>query len=99
MKIHKVEPNGDVIEDTVCNKCGKSLRVKISSDGDYHIIGLEEIHYNGYYGSIYDLERRVFSICEPCLTELFESFVIKPEVWDYSSGKMIERMEEDESDG
>lgn len=69
MKIFKkklVETN--IIEDIICNKCGKSLRSKYNSTT---FVGLIDGFVQGSYFSdkLDDLVNYKFSICEECVSE------------------------------
>ncbi len=70
---NKVTNERDTVVDTICNKCGGSLK-----DGfDYE--GLLEAHGCGSYGSrIGDGRQWAFSLCENCLTWLFGLFKHPP---------------------
>lgn len=64
--------------DYVCNKCGLSFG-KISNGHCYNA-GIIEFTYRGNYHSksLNDLEEYTFSLCEPCIKNLFDSFSIFP---------------------
>lgn len=87
-----------VNEEVLCNKCGESLFVLIgiAQDTDERIVdtyGIVEHTYTGGYGSdpLHDLTSYTFSLCEPCLAELFKSFTIP--VQEYC------RYEQDKTEG
>jgi len=84
----------DVVEDIICNKCGKSL--KDSCDMNYE--GLTEARICGGYASkIGDMLELSFSLCEKCLIELFKTFVIKPSEVDHLGWpKDVQENQEDE---
>jgi hypothetical protein len=67
----------DVVDDIVCNRCGKSCKDKC----DMNFEGLLEVTVQGGYASLLgDSHSYVFSICESCLKEMFEKeFKIAPE--------------------
>lgn len=73
--------DSDVIEDIICNKCGKSCRNHLNFEG------LIEAVCSGGYGSIIigDETSIKFSLCEPCLGELINSFKHSPSKRDDSS--------------
>lgn len=74
--LEKIEVDKEVLDDIICNKCGRSC--KDSSEMNYE--GLLEISVEGGYASILgDTVKYTFSLCEECLKELFESFKIKCE--------------------
>lgn len=64
----------EVIEDILCNKCGKSLLCGMNFNG------LEKVIVIGQYDSTHlvDCQSYEFSLCEGCLVELFNSFKIEP---------------------
>jgi hypothetical protein len=76
--IKKVPQEIEVVDDVICNKCGKSCRPSKEVPDFYGLI--EASFTTGYEsaalpdGSIY-----TFSLCENCLAELFETFQIEPE--------------------
>lgn len=61
-------------EDVRCNKCGGSCKVD-GAPGQYGLIK-QSVH--GGYGStaLSDMTEYRFSMCEQCLSDLFESFKI-----------------------
>lgn len=83
IKSHRIEKliEEEVVDDIICNKCGKSCK------GGYNFEGLLEIKIMGGYGSLLgDMETYEFSICETCLQSMFEKFLIPPEHKDFSPG-------------
>lgn len=69
-----------VVDDIICNKCGKSCR----ENSNYQ--GLIEKTITGCYGSVLgDQTSITFSLCEYCLMDLFKTFAIPPEIFDYLS--------------
>jgi len=58
----------------VCNKCGKS------SVPDYTNT-VQEFKLAFGYGSKYDTHSMVFDLCEKCLEEIIEGFMINPDVF------------------
>lgn len=60
--------------DILCNKCGKSLKC------EFNINGLVEAEVRGAYDSprLLDGAKYEFSLCEKCLFELFDKFVLPP---------------------
>ena len=79
-KLRKVE----VIEDVICNRCAKSLKIKNSSSPN-DFFGLVEHTIHGSYDSISlnDCTSYTFSLCEKCLAGLFKSFEIPPKIDKY----------------
>lgn len=70
--------------DLICNKCGKTLKQELTTDGDiFNYCGLEEVKMECGYGSENDGTVFVFSLCEKCVMELMKSFKIPAhkEVW------------------
>ncbi len=63
-----------------CNKCGKIFvfdYTKMQEDAD-DIIHPFEAHFG--YWSGHDMEHWHFDLCEKCLEELCESFMIEPQI-------------------
>jgi hypothetical protein len=77
----KVTREVEVTEDYVCNKCGESCR-NCSDDSDWE--GLIEVGVVGGYGSAHlgDGNQYEFSLCEACLVELFQTFMLSAKVTD-----------------
>lgn len=70
----------DIIEDILCNKCGKSLK----DEQGMNYEGLVEANFiGGFYSKFGDMSKYKFSLCEECLDELFKSFKHDPYVPDY----------------
>lgn len=85
----KIEKEIEKIDDIICNKCGKSCRAYPESS---MFSGLLEYRFNGCYGSepLEDMTGYIFSICNPCLKEIFDTFKIPVVVIDYlNSGTII----------
>lgn len=68
------------IKDIICNKCGNSCRF-----GPLNYEGLIEVTFqSGFYSTIFgDCQEHSFSLCEPCLKELYETFKHSPLIDDY----------------
>lgn len=66
----------EVVEDMLCNKCGNSLRSKITEE----FYGLTETFVSGGFDSTHlkDMERLSFALCEGCLVEILETFKHPP---------------------
>lgn len=77
-KIKKVQREVEIVDDVICNKCGKSCR---PSDEVPDFYGLIEASFSTGYESkaLPDGMSYTFSLCEECLAELFDSFQIEPE--------------------
>jgi hypothetical protein len=62
----------------ICNKCGKSCKTDGKSTSENY--GLIDAKVNGGYYSekLEDGCSYSFSLCEPCLWDLFESCKVKP---------------------
>jgi len=77
-------------DDIICNKCGNSLKHLISTDNppSFNYCGLEEAIVHGTYGSdpLEDCTDYIFSLCEKCLYELFNTFKIPVKEQSYSLG-------------
>lgn len=83
--VKEVVPVEKVV-DIICNKCGNSLALKGAEDRQYG--GLEEITVHGGYWSkhLEDMMSYTFSICECCLSDMFEGFKILPKKIDHLNG-------------
>ncbi len=80
-KLKQITEEKEVIEDILCNKCGNTL-----ADEYQDWYGIVEYTYNGGWSSsnkkgskLHDLGRYTFSLCEPCMSTLFDSFKIPVE--------------------
>jgi hypothetical protein len=82
-KLKKIQVESHVIDEIICNKCGQAF--KVGPYGGFE--GLEEAEVTGGYGSnhIGDGNRYRFSICEKCLLELFQTFVVPPCFYDWGA--------------
>jgi hypothetical protein len=68
------------ITDVICNNCGGTCMQKLTHNlSDAY--GLIEVEVQGGYASTHlsDMTAYKFSVCEKCLHEFFEGFVIKPD--------------------
>lgn len=92
MRITKLESRTieeAVTHEILCNKCAKSiLHVDYTDDqGKMHFsaYGITEYTYKGGYGSdpLEDTTSYTFSLCEPCLADMFKSFLIPVDVSEY----------------
>jgi hypothetical protein len=65
-----------------CNKCGQSCSIPL--DDRYNDYGLIDARVTGGYESsvLDDCTSYMFSLCENCLVDLFDSFVTPPVVHD-----------------
>jgi hypothetical protein len=73
----------EVIDDILCNMCGKSCSLCTSDPQRMDNFGgiVEETIYGGYFSlgeGLIDGVQYKFSICEPCLVRLFDQFKIEP---------------------
>jgi hypothetical protein len=88
MKItKKVRKTQIVTTDILCNKCGNSLKEKLTTDGKWsEFYGLIECQVSGGYCSpvLSDCIIYSFSLCERCLQELFENFKISVDAKHYA---------------
>ena len=66
-------------KDIICNKCRRSCQSGMSgTTPDYDGL-LETSITGGYHSKLGDEVTYTFSICEKCLKEIFDSFLIPPE--------------------
>ena len=76
MKVSHKEPKTtevEVIDDILCNQCGESCKQTLNFEG------LLEAHVQGGYGAkLGDMDSYIFSICEDCLSTLFDGFKHPP---------------------
>ena len=77
----------DVVVDRVCNKCGQSMRMT-ETGADF---GLLDAQAGGGEGAAFlsNLTEYVFDLCEGCLVELMDSFVISPQLWKAVGGNVV----------
>lgn len=68
----------EVLDDVLCNQCGNSCKVNISTISElFNFEGIIELCTRGGYNSkIGDGVEYSFSICEDCLIVLFKTFKI-----------------------
>lgn len=80
MKTKEESIKTEVVEDIICNKCGKSLKA------DMNFPGLVEVSVRGLFDSprLADETVYTFSMCEDCLMDLFDTFKIPPATTGYS---------------
>lgn len=73
----------DKVVDILCNRCGESLGVD-TGGGHRDYYGLGEVQVSGGYASpvLPDAMTFTFSLCEPCLGQLFSTFKIQPATGD-----------------
>ena len=81
MKITRtIQVDSEITVDVRCNKCGDSLippsERSVERAGNPPLYGLVEQTVSGGFEStaLHDLEHYTFSICEPCLKEMFDGF-------------------------
>lgn len=80
-----------------CNSCAGPMTTKYNSN---HIYGLQNIKCSGgfYSEHLSDLTNYQFNLCELCLRNLFNSFIIKPNVSSSFNKDMYENMSSYEDD-
>lgn len=81
MRITHIETKTEestVLDDILCNRCGGSCKTEI---GNYEGL-VETVIQGGDDSKLGDMVRFTFSICEPCLKEIFATFKHPPEVND-----------------
>ena len=93
MKEVEKSENGDMIENRLCNKCGNTCRSddaievgkRCDFDATQDFYGLINAKVRGGYFSphLFDLVLYKFDICEKCLKEYFDSFVIPADEFHY----------------
>lgn len=66
----------EVVDDVLCNKCGKSCRSKIWDNVFDKLTIKTTGGYNSYYPD--DMVTVEFDLCEYCLKDFVESFKINP---------------------
>lgn len=82
IKIVKIETQKvEVVEDVICNMCGKSCKVEIF-DGVFSIEAVNVRHSFGY-GSKQDMISYEFDLCEDCFMKCVKNLKIEPEVFEY----------------
>jgi hypothetical protein len=84
-KIRVVKREVEITDDIICNKCGASCIEDFEGLPSTEVAyGLIEAEVEGGYYSTYleDQQSYTFSLCEKCLKELFDKFVIPPESKD-----------------
>lgn len=78
----------EVIKDVFCNKCGESccpLKIREQPSREGYLYGLiEQTVSGGYYSHVLsDCVNYTFSLCEACLSNLFDTFKIPVETKEY----------------
>ena len=74
----------EVVTDVLCNQCSSSLK----DTGGMNYEGLVEVGFTGgFYSKLGDMNSYKFSLCEDCLSELFDKFKINALV---EEGTLIE---------
>jgi len=74
------------MEEINCNKCGNDCNKKLTLSDDECIVNCigEQYRYQGCYGSdvLEEFKTYTFTLCEPCLADLFKSFIIPVKIED-----------------
>ena len=65
------------VQDILCNKCGKSMKVFISANHKHFNFPGLHAKVEGCYGGQCDELVLKFDLCESCLKELMVGFVVK----------------------
>jgi hypothetical protein len=69
----------EVIDDVLCNKCGKT-QLYAKEDFNYEVYGVQCYFTGGFYSKAFpDMSEWEFSLCEECLFELFKTFKYQPD--------------------
>jgi len=81
IKKEKITKTIEIIDDVLCNKCGRSCKMQNVSD----LYGLieTEVHTGFCSPKLGDCNIFIFSLCEFCLSELFDTFKLKVEKRSY----------------
>lgn len=74
---HKETQEVEVVDDVICNRCGKSCR---NADG---FIEMAPLRVRWGYGSSKDTEDHESHLCEQCYDEIVSGFKISPKVTEY----------------
>lgn len=70
----------EVIDDMICNMCGKSLKKYMDRDNEvFNYCGLEEVSMVCGYESVNDGTTFTFSLCEKCVYKLMKKFKLPVE--------------------
>ena len=69
-----------VLDDVVCNRCGKSCRVE---GGNFECAS---VRVDWGYGSGKDGTREAWDLCEACHDEVVAAFKIPPDTAEYNIG-------------
>lgn len=79
-KVKLVKKQIEVIDDILCNKCGKSCKEDCGEDVIEYCGLIETTIEGGYFSPVLeDAVKYTFSLCEECLNELFKTFKIEVE--------------------
>ncbi len=70
--------------EVLCNNCGGTM-CPIGTMNEIHPHGLHKAKVTGGFNSyhLFDMTRYTFSLCEKCLRELFNKFIIPPELNEF----------------
>jgi hypothetical protein len=78
----------EYVTDVFCNKCGGSCSKRDRKGFNWGLYGMIDHEVYGGYGSnpLEDCTTYIFTLCEDCLVELFETFKIPVEKIEYFPG-------------
>lgn len=83
----KIQQEVEVTDQITCNKCGKSCGLPDGESNNSWYGLIEHTVRGGYFSKhLEDMTNYTFSLCEPCLSELFDSFLIKVNQREYNFG-------------
>jgi hypothetical protein len=74
-----------VVDEIICNKCGKSFTPKYMGVGHYENSQVHKFRTDFGYGSEYDGKTLEFDLCEKCLLKFVKTFKVKSkpfDIWD-----------------
>ena len=83
LKIQQALRKVEVVQDIICNKCGKSClgtvsAVYLGSVAETNFAPVAQLNVDWGYGSKKDGERHESHLCESCYDEITSSFLIEP---------------------
>ena len=68
------------LEDIICNKCGKSVKIFIDREHKHYNYEGLRAHIHSGFGSKNDGMDIYFDLCDDCLIKLMETFVVPPRI-------------------